>query len=82
MAKKAAAAPKETVTAPAPKAKKKLVLSSAVHIAGVITEKGVIHRAGGSHYPAGTEVTPAMVAAWEANMKAIGGETHIEAFCK
>ena len=77
MAKQKAAAPKEE-TKTAPKAqKKKLILRKAIHIAGVIGE----HRIGGSHYKAGDEITPAMIKAYDANRKLIGGETPIENFC-
>ena len=73
---KAPTAPKEETVKKAP-AKKKLILRKAIHIAGVVGE----HRIGGAHYKKGDEVTPAMIKAYDANRKLIGGETPIENFC-
>ena len=78
MAKQKAQAPKEEAPKTAPKAKKKLILRKAIHIAGVVGD----HRLGGAHYKAGDEVTDAMVKAYEANRKMIGGETPIDNFCE
>ena len=69
------AAPKEPKKEP--KAKKRLILNKAIHIAGVKDA----HRIGGAHYKAGDEVTPEMIEAYEANRKLIGGQTPIDKFC-
>ena len=64
-------------------AKKKLILKNSIHIAGVKRgEDGKDHMVSYGHFKAGTEVTQAMIDAYEINRKMIGGETSIERFCE
>ena len=75
-------APKEKKS-PIVKVTKKLILNKTIHISGVkVGKDGVSHMVSQGHYKPGTEVTEEMMAAWERNRIAVGGETGIEAFCE
>ena len=74
-------APKEVKKTVAPA--KKLILNKTIHIPNVARgNDDRNHLVQGNTYGPGTVVTKAMIAAYEARRKAIGGETPIDAFCE
>ncbi len=65
------------------KQKKKLILSSTLHIPGVVQdENSKDHFSGGATLKPGHELSQAEIDAYNRNRDIIGGNTEIDAFCE
>jgi len=74
---------KETTKKPIVKQRKKLILSSTLHIPGVVPDENKKdHFSGGTLYKPGHELTQAEIDAYNRNRDIIGGNTEIDAFCE